>query len=352
MSSQATPSQLIEGLHRGEPQARELLLSWCRGPIAKLVDRLAARRHLGHEREILVERALHWTAMYLRSREPAEFAGMGRNRFVADLLVRAYKLLTPLCPESAARARHNRGDRAHHLGPSPYDIRSYSRPLDSVGGDWSGVTAEGDDSVWVLTADVTGHGLPAYLVADGLPHLSGMRSIAELRARGCPPHDLLDALSDVLERVLPDAVFVEATLARFTPVGQAAFSGAGFCRVTLRHSGDDRLEIHRIGGPYLGLGSARRDHLEWAIRVDDEVMLASDGLFEQADGVSPRCPLEASLARRAAAHLAAGRTLHDAILAVLEGVLQGCRQHDDITVLTIRYRQEVSAGRGAEHVPV
>jgi serine phosphatase RsbU (regulator of sigma subunit) len=179
-----------------------------------------------------------------------------------------------------------------------------------------------------------------------------MRSIAELRARGCPPHDLLDALSDVLERVLPDGVFVEATLARFTPVGQAAFSGAGFCRVTLRRSGDDRLDIRRIGGPYLGLGSAGRDLLEWVIRVDDEVMLASDGLFEQADGDSLRCPLEASLARRAAAHLAAGRTLHDAILAVLEGALQGCRQHDDITVLTIHYRQEVSAGRGAEHVPV
>jgi hypothetical protein len=216
MPTQATPSHLIEELHRGEPQARALLTGRCRGPIARLVDRPSARHHLGREREILIERALH----------------------------------------------------------------------------------------------------------------------------------------DVLEPVLPDAVFVEATLARFTPVGRATFSGAGFCRVTLRRSGDERFDIHRIGGPYLGLGSAKRAHLDWAIRVDDEVMMASDGLFEQPDSDSSRCPLEASLARRAAAHLAAGRTLHDAILAVLEGALRGCRQRDDIAVLTIRYLREASAGREAEHVSV
>ena len=156
----------------------------------------------------------------------------------------------------------------------------------------------------------------------------------------------------MLEPVLPEAVFVEAILACFTPAGRAAFSGAGFCRVALRRAGDDWIELHHLGGPYLGLGSGRRDDLDWAIRVGDEVMMASDGLFEQPDSDSPRCQLEASLARRAAAHLAAGRTLHDAILAVLEEVLRGCRQHDDITVLTIRYRHEAPAGRGAEHVPV
>jgi hypothetical protein len=370
------PSDLITGLHRGEPESQALLKSWCREPIARLVDRLRARHHLGHGREILIERALHWTAMYLRSREPSEFAGMGRDRFVLSLLARAFKLLTPpgpkdggLRPRFVALARaistrqgwasrtvarcHSGGrDHAQHFDSSPYDIRSHSRPLESVGGDWSGIGVEGDDSLWVIAADVTGHGYPAYLVADGLPHLWGMRSIAALRAGGCSPQDLLDALSDVLESVLPEDVFVEATLARFTPVGRAALAGAGFCRVALRRAGDDAIELHHLGGLYLGLGSGRRDHVDWAIRGGDEMMMASDGLFEQPVGDPPGGSLEASLARRAAAHLSAGRTLHDAILTVLEEALRGCPQRDDITVLTIRYRQEVPAGLGSEHVPL
>jgi hypothetical protein len=376
MPTEPTPSDLIAGLHRGEPGPQALLKSWCREPIARLVDRLRARHHLGHERELLIERTLHWTAMYLRSREPAEFAGMGRDRFVVSLLARAFRLLTPPGPEAGGlwprlvalaraipgrrgrasravtRCRRAGRDHAHPITSSPYEIRSHSRPLDSVGGDWSDLVVEGDASLWAIAADVTGHGYPAYLVADGLPHVWGMRSIAALRARGCPPHELLDALSDVLEPVLPEAVFVEATLARFTPAGRAALSGAGSCRVALRRSGDDTIELHQLGGLYLGLGPGRRDQLDWAIGGGDEVMMASDGLYEQPDGDPPRCPLEASLARRAAAHLSAGRALHDAILAVLEEALRGCQQHDDITVLTIGYRKDGPAGRGAEHAPV
>jgi hypothetical protein len=360
MPCEPTPSDLIAGLHRGEPGSLTLLKGWCREPIARLVDRLKARHHLGHEREVLIERTLHWTAMYLRSRDPAEFAGMARDGFVVSLLTRAFKLLTPPDPEDAglrprlvtlARHSHAGQDHAHPIASAPYHILSHSRPLDSVGGDWSDIV-ECDDSLWAIAADVTGHGYPAYLVAGGLPHLWEMRSIAALRAQGCPPHELLDALSKVLEPVLPEAVFVEATLARFTAAGRAAFSGAGFCRVALRQSGGDTIGLHHLGGLYLGLGSAQRDHLDWAIHVGDEVMMASDGLFEQPDGDSPPCQLEASLARRTTAHLAAGRTLHDAILAVLEEALRGREQRDDITVITIRYRQGAPTGRGAKHVPV
>jgi serine phosphatase RsbU (regulator of sigma subunit) len=293
-----------------------------------------------------------------------------------SLLAKAFKLLTPRRPENGglwpglvalartipgrrgrasrtvARGRHAGRDHAHPITSSPYDIRSHSRPLDSVGGDWSGLVVEGDASLWAIVADVTGHGFPAYLVADGLPHLWGMRSTAALRARGCTPHELLDALSDVLEPFLPEAVFVEGTLARFTPTGRAAFSGAGFCRMARRRSGEYRIELHHFGGPYPGLGSCRSDHPDWAVGIGGEVMMASDGLFEQPDSDSPQGQLEASLARRAKAHLAAGYTLHEATLAVLEEVLRGGQQRDDLTVLTIGYRQQLSAGRGTEHVPV
>jgi hypothetical protein len=375
MPSEPPPGNLIAGLHRGEPESQALLKSWCRQPIGRLVDWLRARHHLGSERELLIKRTLHWAAMYLRSREPADFAGMGRDRFIVSLLARAFKLLTlpgledggswprlvglvRTIPRRRGRASRTDGRRRHagrdHADPitsAPYDIRSHSRSLDPVGGDRSDMAVEGDDSLWAI-ADVTGHGLPAYLVADGLPHLWGMRSIAALRAQGRPPGDLLDALGEVLEPVLPEAVFVEATLARFTPAGRAEVAGAGFCRLALRRSVEDVIELHRLTGLYLGLGSGRRDHLDWALAAGDQVTMASDSLFEQTDNDPHRSPLEASLARRAAAHLAAGRALHDAISVVLEEALRASPQRADITVLTIRHRQAAPAEREAAHVPM
>jgi hypothetical protein len=220
----------------------------------------------------LIERTLRWAAMYLRSREPSDFAGMGRHRFVADLLARAHRLLTPPGPEdeglwprlvalagtipgrwgraprTVGECLHEGRDCAHHLGPSSYEIRSPSR--------------------------------------------------------------------------LP------------------------------RRSGEDRLDLQRIDGPYLGLGAGRRDQLDWASRGGDEVMMASDGLFEQPECNSPLRQLETSRARRATGHLAAGRSLYQAVLAVLEEALRACGQRDHITVMTIGHRLQDAAGRRGEHVPV
>jgi hypothetical protein len=343
---------LIEGLHRADPGSITLLKSWCRPPIDRLVDRLIARHHLEYGREVLVDRTVHWIAMFLRSRNPSDFAGISRDRFVLYLLAKAFKLLTPGMKDGFSGPRPDGGDE-RRLDSATYQVSSHSQPQGSVGGgDWLGVAVDGSDNLWVITGDVTGHGYIASIVARGLPHLWGMRRIAELRSQGCLPHELLATLNDVLEPVLPDEIFVEATLARFGPAGQAVLSGAGNCRVALRRSGAGRLDLHHIGGPYLGLGSGNRDSLDWAIRVGDEVTMASDGLFEQPVGGSPESQLEMSLARRAAGHLAAGRTLHEAMLAVLGEVLGGSDQLDDITVVTIRYREQASVGRGADHVSV
>jgi serine phosphatase RsbU (regulator of sigma subunit) len=314
-----------------------------------LVDRLIARHQIGHGREVLIDRTLSWIAMFLRSRNPSDFAGMSRDVFVVYLLAKAFKLLTAdRKGEPPGPPTDKRGE--HQLDSTLYQVWSHSLPHGTVGGDWLGVGVEGNDSLWVIAADVTGHGYLASILARGLPHLWGMQSIAELRSRACLPHELLDALNDVLEPVLPDAIFVEATLARFTPAGRVVLAGAGFCRVVLRRAVVGRLDLHHIGGPYLGLGSGTRDQLDWAICVGDEMTMASDGLFEQPDGDSAESRLEVSLVQRTAGHLEAGRTLHDAILAVLGEVLGGCHQHDDITVVTIRHSKETSAGGGTDQV--
>ena len=57
-----------------------------------------------------------------------------------------------------------------------------------------------------------------------------------------------------------------------------------------------------------------------------------------------------SLAQRVHGHLSGGTTLHDAILQTLAEVLRACRQRDDITVVTVRVRDETVAVTEVERV--
>jgi serine phosphatase RsbU (regulator of sigma subunit) len=75
--------------------------------------------------------------------------------------------------------------------------------------------------------------------------------------------------------------------------------------------------------------------------ADDEVMLASDGLYEQPDGSSQL--LRKSLVARTHKHLSAGKSLHRAILHTLTEVLGACQQRDDITVVTLSFRNPAVA---------
>jgi serine phosphatase RsbU (regulator of sigma subunit) len=131
--------------------------------------------------------------------------------FVMSLMVAAYRWLDPL--------NSNRQEALSISRVEPdfatYEVRSYVRSLEPVGGDWWDHDVEAGHVLWVILGDVTGHGYPAYLLAAGLPHLWRTREIADLRATRREPCELLGALGRELEAVLPDEVFVEAVLGRF-----------------------------------------------------------------------------------------------------------------------------------------
>jgi serine phosphatase RsbU (regulator of sigma subunit) len=215
-----------------------------------------------------------------------------------------------------------------------FSIQTLSRPCETVGGDWFNLNVEGNGTLWVIVADVTGHGYNAYLLADGLPYLWEFHRIAELRANGCSPLELLAGLGAELESILPDGVFVEASIGRFDSDGDATIAGAGNCRLLIRTSGQPTFTLHQLGGPPLGFEGLSRDQRNWRVAEDDEFMIASDGLYEQPVGENEQ--LESSLAGRAALHLSTGLSLHDSIVQCLAEVLSQCCQHDDITVVTMQ----------------
>jgi hypothetical protein len=365
MTVSSSPGKVVGLLRQGDPSGRALLAGLCREPIGRLIDRLFAGDQRAYDRTLLVDRTLRWVEMYLRSRDAREFTEMTREKFLAQLLAAAYKLLTPVS-SGKSPALHQSETQAMGTGrplantdPPPgsrptreinsslFIVQTHARPLERVGGDWVGLKLEDDGSLWIFMADVTGHGSPAHIIANGLPYLWETRSIAQCRADGRAPGEVLAALGTVLETVLPETVFVEAILVRFSPAGRARASGAGNCRLLLRRSGLERFDFHRLGGSWLGLGLHVHDHGEWELAGGDECLLASDGLYEQRDGEG--CHLERTLDARAGVHLTSGRSLHDAVIATLDEVLAGARQNDDILVVTVRLRTTSPPDLGTGH---
>src|SRR5262249_45482075 len=140
--SDPTPSELMRALLAGNATARACLELWCRGPIDRLLERVVERR-LSQDREVLVGRTLRWAEMYLRSREPSTFSGMSRGAFIAEVCAAAYRVLSPTAPGSdrggdvASQARGARmPDHVSQTESCAYRLRSLSRPLEDVGGDW------------------------------------------------------------------------------------------------------------------------------------------------------------------------------------------------------------------------
>jgi serine phosphatase RsbU (regulator of sigma subunit) len=82
----------------------------------------------------------------------------------------------------------------------------------------------------------------------------------------------------------------------------------------------------------------------------DELMIASDGLFEQRDGDDHQ--LRDSLADRARQRLLAGQSLHDTFLEILKETIMACPQRDDVTVVTVHFTGKVATVQGGGHVAV
>ena len=169
--------------------------------------------------------------MYLRSRNRADFAGMSRKVFVNRVLVALIRMLTPHGPPEGGSSTRRSSPSSPPPACQAYALQSYCRPCEQVGGDWLGISMDGADGLWVLVADVTGHGYPAYILADGLSHLWRTATITERLTKSEEPRDVLDALDRELEAVLPDEVFVEAMLGRFPAAGRPRSPAPG-CAVS------------------------------------------------------------------------------------------------------------------------
>lgn len=336
----ATPLQLVEALQLGRRDAFPTLSQRLEQPLRRLLASLEARRGLRHDLNLVLRNILHSLAVYLRSRPRSEFVAVGWNAFQASLLVYAGKLALEPYATSARPGPvvpHGPSSGPGALPECPvYESATFFLPFEQLGanrfgGDWYAGRHTPDGSLWVIVADVTGHGYYAYLLAASLPYLWALCWDAPQTPEH--PAELLRRLHEHLETALPEGVYVEATLARLRSDGEVLIAPGGGSRLLVRDA-TGRVVQHALRGGWLGfMPPASTDQKAWALSEGEEVLLASDGLFDQ---------MEAAHAALDWASVAVNSDgLFNAVRRLLEQALRRHPQKDDITAILLRRRPGV-----------
>ncbi len=329
-----TPLALVEALQNRDEAARRQFHDWLASPITRLVEDLHTRHHLPHRLERLTSHALHAAETYLRMRPARDFARMSESAFRAAVLFHvARQIVQPFGkPDEISCA------------PDPlpeidaYHTQTVYLPYETVGsfrfgGDWYGGRRDDEGRLWIMVADVTGHGYAAYLLANALPAV-WRKCWAE--EPGAPtPGELLAVLHELLADCLPEDVFVECTLLRLEPDGRATAAAAGGARMLLRCPGQGRLELVKLRGVWLGFElPPASEEQGYVLEVGDELLLGTDGIFDQLiDHGGPGCDV-VDVIRRG---LERGGLL-ESTRAALEQALSVAPQKDDITIVAVRRR--------------
>jgi hypothetical protein len=324
----ATPMALVEALQQRGRGARAQLWTWLHEPFAVLMRQLAERHRFDAAHDRATRHALHLAETYLRTRPASDYHDQSWAAFRAALLLHVGKLaIQPYGGQSGA---------VHGPDPLPeseaYQNRTLFLPHHRVGdqafgGDWFGGGRADDGSLWILVADVTGHGYVAYLLASALPAV--WKKCWDAAASN-QPADLLLAMHGLLEECLPDGVFVECTLARLSHDGAVTIIPAGGTRFLLRRGG--RVELVRLRGGWLGLlPPSARDQHSLTLDAGDELLLGTDGFFDQLATLGE--PVPADLKRPSNL-----RPLFDHVRELLQSALRVAPQVDDITMVLVRRR--------------
>jgi hypothetical protein len=322
-----TPMALVDALHRRGHGARAQLWDWLRDPFGRLMRQLAERHRFdpGHDRA--TEHALHLAETYLRTRPATDYQDQSWPAFRAALLLHVGKLA--FLPFG--------GQNGPLQGPAPlpetdtYQNRTLFLPHHRIGdqafgGDWFGGLCADDGSLWIVVADVTGHGYAAYLLASALPSVWQM---CWENTDSHQPSDLLAAMHRLLEQCLPDGVFVECTLARLGLSGEVTVAPAGGTRFLLRRGG--RVELVKLRGGWLGLlPPSSKDQHVFQLAAGDELLLGTDGFFDQLNEPATKDLQGASNFR----------PLFDHARELLRRALQTQPQLDDITLVLLRRRDK------------
>jgi phosphoserine phosphatase RsbU/P len=241
-------------------------------------------------------------------------------------------------------ARQIQSSTLPRLIPSFRDLQIAARyaPMSAVAGDFYDFLVVDEHRVGILVADVTGHGVPAALIASMLKvAFSVQAEHADDPARVLT--GLNRALCGKFEEHFVTAAYVFADAER----NVLRYAGAGHPPLLMASTTPENVRLIEENGLMLGLfPEAEYSSTEIPLKEGDRCLLYTDGVFEamnasQEEFGKPR--LVEFL--QAHSHLAA-ESFTKALLAEVSRWASHCsgqRQDDDITVLALDFRRPAIA---------
>jgi len=210
-----------------------------------------------------------------------------------------------------------------------FKVAACYKPMTSVAGDFYDFLVANDRQAGVLVADVSGHGIPAALIASMLKMAADSN-----RLRAAEPAALLQAMNSALHGSTRGEMVTAAYVYLDAESKEMRYSAAGHPAMLMLREGAV-TEVVENGLPLAAapFDSFRERRLE--IRAGDRLLLYTDGLVEARNGAGEMFGEERLTAAFASSVHAATEEAAGAILAAVER--WSAQQDDDRTVLVCDY---------------
>lgn len=218
-----------------------------------------------------------------------------------------------------------------------FRLASLYRPCETLGGDFYDLAWRADCAM-LLVADVMGHGVEAALVT------MLVKAVFQETAEGTgEPGELLTQMNARLHRMIPEHVFVAASVVRLDLDGpEIRIANAGLPYAFFLNASARRVTDVRLDGRPLGLLDGQNqspyDVRRLSLEPADVLLIASDGIGS-VESVRGEC-FEDRRLRQVLAKLIGqeGRTVVDRLLARAATFGRGRPLRDDINLVAVSRR--------------
>jgi DNA-directed RNA polymerase specialized sigma24 family protein len=342
MTPFTTPKDLVNALRQRTPKARRQLEDMFCKLVGNLIDRVVRRLNLPDDPRRSIDAMLRSIEMHLVSQAPHVFNGASETFFQAFVLWYCRRVLVePASHKRGVSGKATTGSKALSQKPlgeqseGAFKIRWFVQQLDRVGGDrWDHQRLDNGRQL-VFVTDVTGHSLPAHVIAEGVSDLWKMcvdgRSGKDLHLP-----ELFKAMNDELHEVLPEDVFIEATLAQVdSRLGSGTVCGAGYLMAAVKAS---TIDPFLVGGPYLGVQPQQTsawDEKTLEFPRSAELLMATDGLWDQFIDAEKNRRFRQGIAL-AVERVGEIKSFFEAVHTSWQNARRDVGQHDDVCMVTVQ----------------
>ncbi len=224
------------------------------------------------------------------------------------------------------------------------DIAARYLPMTSVAGDFYDFLAIDEKRLGILVADVSGHGMPAALIASMLKI-----AFAAQAANACDPAAVLSGLNQALCGKFQGHYVTAAYALIDTETRVVRYAGAGHPPLLFGSHASGRASACCENGLFLGyFPQATYSAAEVSFQEGDWVLLYTDGVSETWDASKQQFG-EARLRRFLETHPdGSAADFADALLRELSswsGHTAEQEQDDDVTLLAVHFHADAAAAR-------